>query len=66
MRTNATLKGVSSVSVPAKMRTCPRSSAGFGVNFIIPSPSSTSAVVPSMVSATNTSPVGKPQLEVDR
>ncbi len=58
MRTNAMVKGVSSVSAPAKMRTWPRSSFGFGEKKMLPSPSRTRAVTPSAVSETKTWPEG--------
>ena len=57
-RTNAVVNGVSSASVPANNFSWPFSSFGPGWNTIVPSPSSTIAVTPSGVSATNTSPAG--------
>ena len=53
------VNGVSSVSVPANSRNWPFSSFGAGSNRSVPSPINTSAVTPSGVSETKTSPCGK-------
>ena len=55
---DAVVNAASSRSAPQKIRTCPRSSLGPGEKTIVPSPSSTSAVTPSGVSATYTWPAG--------
>jgi hypothetical protein len=55
-RMKAASNSASSVSRPAKMRTCVRSAGSCGVKCIRPRPSSTTAVGPSSVSATNAAP----------
>ena len=66
MRTNAEVNGVSSDSVPANSFNWPRSSFGAGSNTMVPSPSSTIAVTPSGVSATNDIASRQAQLEIHR